>query len=77
MKSTFGATVTPTKSSEHQVFAFKDSQLGFIPISTEDCETLWEVSNAVFNRRMWDCKIPGACKTMRYSDVEILNGHHA
>ena len=36
MKSTFGATVTPTKSSEHQVFAFKDSQLGFIPISTED-----------------------------------------
>jgi hypothetical protein len=36
MMSTFGATVTPTKSSEHQVFAFKDSQLGFIPISTED-----------------------------------------
>ena len=27
------------------------------------CETLWEMSNAEQNRRMWDCEIPGACKT--------------
>ena len=36
MESTFGVTVTPAKSSEHQIFAFMNSQLGFIPISTED-----------------------------------------
>jgi hypothetical protein len=36
MKSAFGVTVTPAKSSEHQIFAYMNDQLAFIPISTED-----------------------------------------
>ena len=36
MESTFGVTITPAKSSEHQIFAYMNNQLAFIPISTED-----------------------------------------
>ena len=44
-----------------------------------DCETPWEVSNAVCNRRMWDREVPGACKINMMFIVlwRILNGHHA
>ena len=36
MESAFGVTITPAKSSEHQIFAYMNDQLAFIPISTED-----------------------------------------
>jgi hypothetical protein len=36
MMKAFGVTVTPGKSSEHQIFVYMNDQLAFIPISTED-----------------------------------------
>ena len=36
MKTTFGTEVTPERNSQPQVFAFKENQLAFIPISTTD-----------------------------------------
>ena len=36
MMRTFGVTVTPVRSSQHQVFAYMGDKLTFIPISTTD-----------------------------------------
>jgi hypothetical protein len=60
--------ISAQNSEFQQVLSKMKRSLGdiFTPYSVTsigDCETLWEMSNAVFNRRMWDCKIPGACKT--------------
>ena len=68
MKRSLGDIFTPysvTSIGDRANLNYKKMNKNFNSIHiTESCETPWEVSNAAFNRRMWDCKVPGACKTV-------------